>query len=275
MSLNLRETLPGAAQLETIAQAPLIRFVNETVWIFTLVQAAHLLFLAILGGAVFALNLRLMGAALQSVPAKAVERATRPWLIVGVIGTTLTGIGMSVSELKTVLPSAAFFVKMLALIAAILFSVAVSRAARRETEAPANLPRGLALAALVLWVISLALFAATANLGPGALLVALTGFGLFIALSRRHRWSYVVGLVVILGGGLTVVQLLPEDAAGGLGAWLNLVPIGAALALAGVVGVLEHRAGDGLALPPAKLAAFASTLAWVTVAAAGRWIGFS
>jgi hypothetical protein len=275
VSVNFRLVLPGSAQLDGLAQVPLIRYVNETMWIFTIVQAAHLLFLAILGGAVFALNLRLMGVTLQSVPVKVVERATRPWLIAGIVGTTVTGIAMGVTEIKTILPSAAFFVKMIALLAAILFSVAISRAVSRGTDALTAPSRGLAVASLVLWAVSLVLFASTANLGPGALLVALTGFGLFVALSRRHRRSYVAGLVVILGGGLIVVQILPAGGAAELGPWLNLIPITGALILAAIIAVLERRSEPEHALQPAKLAAFASTLAWVTVAAAGRWIGFS
>lgn len=275
MSVNFRNAVPGSAHLESLAQIPLIRHVNETMWIFTIVQAAHLLFLAILGGAVFALNLRLMDVALQSVPVKAVERATRPWLVAGIVGATVTGIAMGVTEVKTILPSAAFFVKMIALLAAILFSVAISRAVSRAADTPAAPPRGLAVAALALWAVSLILFAGTANLGPGALLVALTGFGLFVALSRRHRRSYVAGLAVILGGGLILVQILPEGGGAELGAWLNLVPIAGALVLAAVIALLEQRSGREHSLQPAKLAAFASTLAWVTVAAAGRWIGFS
>lgn len=276
MSVSFRETLPAVGHIEAISQVPAIRFVNETAWIFTAVQTAHLLSLAILGGAVFALNLRLMGGALQGVPAKTVERITRPWLIAGIVGATLTGLGMGISEVKTLLPSAAFFVKMVALVAAILFSVAVSRAVSRADDGSAAVSRGLAVAALALWAVSLILFATTANLGPGALLVALSGFGLFAVISRRHRRSYLIGVAIILGGGLIGVQLLPEGTVDEtVASWVNLVPVFAALVLATVVGRLEYRSVGAPALSSTKLAAFASTLAWVTVAAAGRWIGFS
>lgn len=275
MSLNFQDTVPGAAILDGLSQVAVVRYVNETVWIFAIVETAHLLFLAVLGGAVFALNLRLMGVALQSVPARTVERYTRPWLYLGIAGAVVTGLAMGVSEIKTLLPNAAFFVKMVALIAAILFSVAVSRSVRRdEDDQPVASPRLMAAAALALWTLSLVLFATTANLGPGALLVALAGFGLSVVLSRRHRKGYVAGLVVILGGGLAAVQLLPSGDAP-VSPWLNVAPLAAALAFAGVVGRLESRSATAPSLPPAKLAAFASTLAWVTVAAAGRWIGFS
>ena len=40
-------------------------------------------------------------------------------------------------------------------------------------------------------------------------------------------------------------------------------------------GVRDIRSGADRANASVKLAAFASTLTWVTVAAAGRWIGFS
>ena len=88
MKMDFSDLAPGAAaRIETLSQVPLIKYVNETVWIFAIVETAHLLFLTILGGAVLALNLRLLGVVLRDVPAREVERATRPWLNAGIIGT--------------------------------------------------------------------------------------------------------------------------------------------------------------------------------------------
>jgi hypothetical protein len=279
MSLDFRDLAPGfAAWIGGLSKLPLIQYINETVWIFAIVETVHLLLLAVLGGSVLALNLRLLGVALRDVPEPVVERATRPWLLLGAGGTILTGIAMGITTVNTLLPSPAFFVKMVALVAAILFSVEVARRVRR-TEAAQRaeyIPGGrtLAVLALLLWVASLTLFATTRGLGSGALLVALAGFSLFAAFAGRYRSSYLIGLALVLGGGLIVVDLLPStllDRA----EWIGLLPIAGAFGLAAAVGLLTLR--DYGWVPPSqtRLAAFASTLAWVTVAAAGRWIGFS
>jgi len=274
MTIGFRELAPGAAaQVEKISQLPFVKYVNETVWIFAIVETTHLLFLAILGGAVLVLNLRLLGAALTSMPAREVERATRPWLIAGIVGTIVTGTAMGLTTLHTMMSSAAFLVKMVALVAAILFSLAVTREARRgEADAPGG-GGALAVFALAWWIGSLILFVSGQGLGSGAFLVALAGFALFAAFTRRWRRAYVVGLVAILGGGFLLVERIVGQGEEPL--WLLLLPLGGALAFATGVALLERRERGPVVRAPGRYAAFASTLAWITVAAAGRWIGFS
>lgn len=278
MSAAIRDFAPAlAAQIEKISQLPFIRYVNETVWIFAIVETAHLLFLAILGGAVLILNLRLLGATLGGLPAREVERATRPWLITGIAGTVATGFAMGLTAVNTMLGSAAFLVKMVALVAAILFSLAVVRAARRDDPATADAGVGgsvLAVFATIWWLASLWLFMAGEGLRSGAFLVALAGFVLFAALTTRWRRLYLLGLAGVLGGGILAVEWISGDGAQGP-VWLPFAPIIGATALVAAVSALERREPGRVASSPARLTAFASTLAWITVAAAGRWIGFS
>jgi hypothetical protein len=278
MSLNLREIAPAvAAAFDTVSRSPVIKYINETAWIFAVVETTHLLFLAILGGAVLILNLRLLDMTLPGLPARDVERATRPWLIAGIAGTILTGTAMGLTTMNTLMSSAAFLVKMVALIGAILFSLAVARAARRDDDAAAladGRGRLLAFAGLAWWLASLVLFAIGSGLGSGAFLVALAGFALFAAFTRRWRRVYVLGVLVILGGGFFLAEKVAvawdEEPL-----WLIALPLGAALLFALALALLERREAGVRQFQPARLAAFASTLAWITVAAAGRWIGFT
>jgi MFS family permease len=277
MSAALRDLAPGlATQLEKISHLPLVQYVNETVWIFAIIETTHLLFLAMLGGAVLALNLKLLGAALGTASTEEVERATRPWLVAGIVGTLVTGVAMGLTTVNTLLASAAFLVKMVALVAGILFSVAVARLARRNEAAAPDRNRGkvLAIIASAFWFASLLLFVTGQGLASGAFLVALAGFALFAAFTTRWRRAYVVGVVAILGGGIFAVEWISGDGVEGP-TWLPLLPLGGALALAVLIGVLERRVPERVSPSPARFAAFASTLAWITVAAAGRWIGFS
>lgn len=270
MRWNLRDLAPGfAALVQELSRSPAIRYVNETVWIFAIVETAHLVFLAILGGAVLTLNLRLLGGALHGVSERDLERATRPWLLAGVVGAIVTGVAMGVATANTLLPNAAFFIKMIALLAAILFSLAVARSVRRGSDRAANPgPRVLAVVAFALWSSALLLFATTTGLGAGALLIALVGFVLFATLLRRYRGMYLGVLAVLIVGALIASAAYPDQG-------VALVLVAAALVLVALASVLELR-HPARGRPAAdRLAPFASTLAWVTVAAAGRWIGFS
>lgn len=278
MSTGIRDLAPAFAEsFAGISQLPFIAYVNETAWIFAVIETAHLLFLAVLGGAVLILNLRLLGATLGSVPVQDVERATRSWLATGIVGSILTGIAMGITTVNTLLSSGAFLIKMVALVAAILFSLAVAREARHNDTAENGLQVGggiLAIIASVWWLASLGLFITGDGLGSGAFLIALTGFALFAAFVTRWRRIYVFGLVAILGGGHLVIEWLSHDDTE-RGKWLIFVPLAAAFGLVAAVSALERREPARVAPSPARLVAFASTLAWITVAAAGRWIGFT
>jgi len=105
MSINFRDAVPAIVDpLERAAQADWVRSLNETAWLFAMVETAHLLFLVVLGGAVAVLNLRLLGAVLRDVPEREVEAATRPWFLAGVIGTVATGIYMGVAPSGLAMP---------------------------------------------------------------------------------------------------------------------------------------------------------------------------
>lgn len=276
-SPNLNTLAPAFAQaFDRLAQVPALKSLNESLWLFSLIETFHLLAMAVLGGAVLVLNLRLLGVALQQVPPGDVERATRPWLWLGIAGTIATGTVMALATAVSTLASAAFVVKMVALVAAILFSLAVSREVRRGT-ATGRGPQLLAVAAVLLWAMALLLFATTQNLGGGALLVAVAGFVLFAALTPGRRLAYALGVGSVLAVGLIGSLLAPATAEGdALAHRLSLGAVGVALAYALAVWLLARKPGAASpAQGPARLTAFACTLAWVTAAAAGRWIGFS
>lgn len=269
MSVNLRTLAPALSeQLQSVTQVPVVRFVNETVWLFAIIETAHLLFMAVLGGSVFVLNFRLLDAGLREVPVKAVERATRPWFRVGVAGTIITGTIMAIATTTTVLGSASFLVKMIALVAAILLSASISRQIRHG-DGLANTARlsGVAALAIALWAAALALFVATVGTGPGALLVALVGFALFAVLLERGRVVYLACLGAIIMLGLWISDALTEG-------WAVALIIGGSGLLAATFGVWRLKV-TSTGNASGKLAFFSSMLAWVTVAAAGRWIGFS
>jgi hypothetical protein len=275
MSINIGNLLPALAPaVEGVANTPLIRQINEIAWIFAVVETGHLLFLVILGGAVFGLNLRLLGLILPDLSARDVEQALRRWYHIGVVGTVVTGVAMGLTVARTLLPSGAFFIKMVALLAAILLSHVVASQARTGRARVSE--NALLGAAILLWGGALFLFASTEGLNSGAMLIGLAGAGLLAMASQRRHRPLVVGISTIALGlwfvGLDGI-LGPERA--DLAKWGGNGIILAAVVPALGIGVCDLRTDSANGDMALKLAAFASTLAWVTVAAAGRWIGFS
>lgn len=262
--------------LARLDQVPFLQYVNETVWIFAIVETAHLLFLAMLGGAVLGLNLRLLEVALRDVSVRDVERWTRPLLIVGAAGTIITGVAMGITTARTLVPSSAFFIKMVALVGAILISLAISRVVARGEDAPIGTNGALGLGGAVVWAFAILLFATNAHISVGALLVLGAGVALLIVTARRHRWPLAGGLAALAIGVWFSADLIGAGDEQGLFAGaFNMGAVAAAIPLTIGAGAFEYSSERTEGVSVIKIGAFTSTLAWLTVAAAGRWIGFS
>lgn len=185
--ITFRNSVPGAAALaETIAHNPTIQALNQTVWAFSLVEISHLLFLVILGGASLVLALRVLGVSLSAVPLPEVEALTWPWLKWGVIGGVVSGVFMSIATALTLVANGAFFIKILALVAAILFALALAARLRGHWNL---IHGGLSLVGLAILVTSLWLFASTAGLNTGAILIGAVSvaFAAIVAILRRGQ----------------------------------------------------------------------------------------
>jgi hypothetical protein len=277
VSASIKDWLPGlASEVEALAQQPAIVAFNHSLWIFSFIETVHLLAMAALGGAVLVLNLRLLGVVLTGNPPQQVERATRPFLLAGVVGTVATGLVMMLATAISSLPSTAFAVKMISLLAAIALSVVVSRQSRYEDADPGAVMRLLALGAAGLWLAALVLFASTRNLGAGSLLVVSIGLLLLATLLPGRRTIYLAVAAPVLLAGLGSTFLLPTTEEGdALAVYLSVATVAVAAAWA-LFNALRYGIGNvGQRFSLLQLAAFASILSWITVAAAGRWIGFS
>ena len=137
-------------QFEALEATPIADGVKNSVWLFPAIEATHLLALALLGGAVLMLDLRLLGAGLTAFPPSAVERATRPWLIGALATMIVTGVLMGLSEALKLYDKQAFWVKMIALALALVFTFAVKAPLVRRDPGLAAKP--LALVSLALWL---------------------------------------------------------------------------------------------------------------------------
>lgn len=101
--------------------------VRESIWMFPVIECFHLLALALLGGTVLAVDLRVFGLGLRSLTAAELERRLRPWMTGALVTIIATGVPMFLSEAIKCYYSPPFWWKMGLLIAATGFTYTVRR----------------------------------------------------------------------------------------------------------------------------------------------------
>ena len=72
--------------------------IRESIWLFPVIEAAHLIALVLLGGAMLVGDLRLMRVVFVRHPAAQIVRDAEPWLIGGLVGLVVTGVPLFLSE---------------------------------------------------------------------------------------------------------------------------------------------------------------------------------
>lgn len=101
--------------------------IRNSVWLFPLVEGIHLLGLAVVGGMVLLVDLRLLGLVLRRQTAADLARDAHPYLVAGLLVMVATGIPLFLSESIKCYYSGAFWVKMYALAAAMIFTFTIRR----------------------------------------------------------------------------------------------------------------------------------------------------
>ena len=114
-----------APYFQAIGGWEISRTINESTWIFAIVQALHLVGLALLAGAVLIVDLRLLGKGLSHMPTAKVARDARPWLVWSIIIMVLTGVPQFISLATKEYDSVFFWRKMYFLLAALIFTFAI------------------------------------------------------------------------------------------------------------------------------------------------------
>lgn len=117
-----------------LSHSPLGQYMQNSRWGFAVVEAIHLLGLAVLGGAILIVDLRLLGLVLKGEHARTVSRGLSRLLVGSLVVMILTGIALVSEEALKCYHSPAFQWKMALLIAALLFYFTLHRAALLRTE---------------------------------------------------------------------------------------------------------------------------------------------
>lgn len=134
-------------------KTPIGEAIRNSLWLFPVIETFHLLGLAVIGGAILMLDLRLFGFGLRRQPVARVARDTEPWLIGSLAVMLPTGILLFLSESIKCYYSDAFWVKMTSLLLAIVFTFTVRRkvAMADETRTRPLVQKIVALVSLLLW----------------------------------------------------------------------------------------------------------------------------
>jgi len=127
--------------------------IRDSIWLFPVIEAFHLVGLGLTAGAVLVVDLRLLGAGLTKQPVARLAADTQPWLL-GSLALMLTSGGLLfLAEATKCYNSPAFWVKMTSLVLVLLFTFTLRRRVTRAnlaTERPL-LGRVTALISLSLW----------------------------------------------------------------------------------------------------------------------------
>lgn len=127
--------------------------IRDSLWLFPVIESFHLLALALIGGAILLVDLRLLGLGLRPQPVARLARDAQPWLIGGLLVMVSTGVSLFLSESIKCYYSPPFWYKMSCLLLAILFTFTVRSkvAAAAETRVRPIWRKLVALVSLGLW----------------------------------------------------------------------------------------------------------------------------
>ena len=125
--------------------------IRDSKWLFPVIEAVHLLGLAVIGGAVLIVDLRLFGYGLRSQPVRQVARSAQPWLIGSLAVMLVTGSLLFSSEATKCYYHDAFWVKMTSLALAILFTFTIRRRVTLSKKIAPVWSKVVAIVSVALW----------------------------------------------------------------------------------------------------------------------------
>jgi hypothetical protein len=127
--------------------------IRESVWLFAAIEAMHLLGLALIGGVVLLVNLRMFGYGMKEQPVAELAREAQPWMIGSLALMVPTGVLLFLSESTKCYYSTAFWIKMVCLALALIFTFTIHRrvAGDGETQAHQLRNRVVAAVSVMLW----------------------------------------------------------------------------------------------------------------------------
>jgi hypothetical protein len=265
---------PWVQNLQSVWPASVFK---DTVWGFAFFEAIHLLGLGMLGGATLLLNLRLLGAGLTSDAPSVLEQQLRPWLWLGISIVLASGVLIGMLNPEKLYTSPAFFAKMIAMVSALVFSLGVASGTAKAEGLVNGGVRLAAAVAFALWLWAIGVFSLATGANPGTINIMIAGYAILFAFGTKTR----VIAAVLLAVGILVASVWTYGFVGLFENYDLFMTINKGFVSAGAIMLVVFlcyeifTARETDTQPLAKLIGLFSILSWVTVAAAGRWIGLS
>ena len=139
---------------ESIEASALGNAIRQSLWLFPVIEAVHLLGLCVLGGAVLIVDLRMLGVGLRSHSIAEITRDARPWFLGALLVMLTTGWALFCSEAIKCYYNTSFWVKITTLPVAIVLTLLIRdrMALRAGTDVTAT-TKIVGLTSIVLWVV--------------------------------------------------------------------------------------------------------------------------
>ncbi|MDP3494905.1 MAG: hypothetical protein Q8R82_17470 [Hyphomonadaceae bacterium] len=270
----LPELKPALDALATMWPVPLIK---ESSWAMPAILCLHVLSLTVLGGATLLPALRLMGVGMTSVSPSSIEKTVRPWLWGALIVLAITGLIMVAVNPMKVYRSPAFFVKTLALAPALMLSLGVIRSIASRDGVLTQQARILAAIAAAFWGATILIFATSFFAAPGTLHITIAGWLIVMAFGANRTRIVLGAITAVIIVWMFLSTMLLHNALDDYDLVMEIDRYTARLTalIVGFFLIWEFtRTRPAETAPIAnRLIGILAILAWITVAAAGRWIG--
>jgi len=138
-----------------LEESPIGVFVKDKPATFAIIEAVHLMALAVLGGAVFATDLRLLGVLMRDVPSNTVADSAHKWFKLALTVLLITGFFMLAGVATKCYHNFYYWVKMATLFTGIVFVFAIRQPLLKRDHALLNpwTLKIMALASMSIWFI--------------------------------------------------------------------------------------------------------------------------
>lgn len=276
---NLEDLFPHAKPwVDSLANIPPATWVNGPKFGFATWEVGHILSIILIGGTTILMNLRLLGAGVTAERPSEIYKNLRTLQNVGVIGIIVTGILIGSANATRLYDSAAFIVKMLALLSGIILTYGVSRPVAAAEGAVGTAQKAWFALGGAIFLFGIWFFVKSDLVNVGIYHV-ITGAALIVlfATKGRTRLVFLAGMIALILAQFVGTHILvkPDD-------YAHLDPVNKAFTGAYSVWIVgcalfslfnAGRTEEGG--PLTKIIAYSTILVWIMGAAAGRWIAFA
>jgi hypothetical protein len=139
---------------QSMNDSSIAKYISESLWIYPLDQAIHLVFLALFAGSILILDIRLLGMGMREQSVAKIARDSFPWLIIGFLGLVATGIPQLIQNAMREYYSEFFWIKMYVLPVALIYTFTVRRMVSQADEGRVSpgVQKIVGLVSILLWI---------------------------------------------------------------------------------------------------------------------------